>query len=441
MSARTAVVIISAALLVPGATLTGAQPGAAQPRAATASVAAPAWGPVVTLGKKPLDAALVVDKKGVVTAVWEAVTHPRSIVARQHRPGHAWSKATTIGHGFEPVAAVDGKGVVTVVWRGVRKGFSDGVLAARHPAKGRWSKPVRISHDVKIAGYPTDGDDVVGAVNLAVAVGPVTGVVATWEWGSDNRPFPFRIQAAVLPPGGHWKAPFAVTPPNWSRHPNVAVAGDGTTYVTFLGNADGGTRWPLKVRQRSPHGAWSTTKTLAPASAPSLMQVAANRAGDVVVGFVDGSDELSAVSRPRHAAWNAPERVDAGVSFWDYSMAILDSGAVVAALERGGGGILFTRRAPAGGWSTPAVLDTGLSRPGPPGRQPGRRRPGLLGHLDAVRPLPRPRRQLDASLHGVSAPQRAGGLPRRRRTQRGRRSALGPRGCHAPGAPDGFLTD
>ena len=298
---------------------------------------------------------------GLVPGGWGAVPHPSSLVARQHRRGTAWSKATTIGHGFEPVAAVDGKGVVTVVWRGVRKGFSDGVLAARHPAKGRWSKPVRISHDVKIAGYPTDGDDVVGAVNLAVAVGPVTGVVATWEWGSDNRPFPFRIQAAVLPPGGHWKAPFAVTPPNWSRHPNVAVAGDGTTYVTFLGNADGGTRWPLKVRQRSPHGAWSTTKTLAPASAPSLMQVAANRAGDVVVGFVDGSDELSAVSRPRHAAWNAPERVDAGVAFWDYSMAILDSGAVVAALERGGGGILFTRRAPAGGWSTPAVLDPGLS--------------------------------------------------------------------------------
>lgn len=273
MSARTAVVVISAALLVPGAAASGAQPGAALLEPAPLSSAAPAWGPVVKLGTNPLGAALAVDKNGTVTAVWEAVTRPRSIVVRQHRPGHAWSQAHTVGHGFEPALTVDGHGTVTVVWRGVRRGFSDGVLAARHPAGGRWSAPIRISHDVKIAGYPTDGDDVVGASGISVAVGPVAGVVATWEWGSDNRPFPSRIQAAVLPPGGTGRhrsrsprpttatarpsASAATAPPSSSTRPRWRATPAGRSR-SGSGRRTAAGRLPKRSRRSPPHGACSS---------------------------------------------------------------------------------------------------------------------------------------------------------------------------------------
>lgn len=362
MSARTAVVIISAALLVPGAASAGAQPGVAQPPAAATSSAAPAWGPVVKMGKNPMGSALVVDKKGTVTAVWEALTYQRSIVVRQHRPGHAWSKAKTIGRGFEPAVAVDAKGVVTVVWRGVRRGFTDGVLAARHPAGGRWSAPVRISRDVKIAGYPTDGDDMVGASDIHVAVGPVAGVVVTWQWGSYNRNRSWRIQSAVLPPGGHWQAPVAVTPPNWSRNPRVGIAGNGTTFVVFNTSADGDTRWPLRVRQRSPHGAWSAPKTIAPNHYGSWwVQLSVNRAGDAAVAYYSDFDQMSAVFKPRGQGWQPRERVAEGIDVSAYSTGILASGAVVAALSRPTGGVDFVRRSPGGTWTAPHQLDTSLT--------------------------------------------------------------------------------
>ena len=232
---------------------------------------------------------------------------------------------------------------------------------------------------MKIAGYPTDGDDVVGAVGPRLAVGPVTGVVVTWSWGSDNRPLPYRVQAAMLPPGGHWKTPFAVTPANWSHRPSVAVAGDGTTYVTFIGNADDDTRWPLKVRQRSPHGAWSTAKALAPTSTSSRVEVAANRAGDVVVGFVDGFDHLSVVYKRRDTGWQRPSgwrrASRSGASRWPSRPAPSSR-----LYEQSGGGIL---RAPDAERHLVVAAGAGLrdGPRGPPRHRPARRHPGLLGHM------------------------------------------------------------
>ena len=42
------------------------------------------------------------------------------------------------------------------------------------------------------------GDDVVGASDINIAVGPKAGVVAAWEWGSENRPQAVTMAEAKL---------------------------------------------------------------------------------------------------------------------------------------------------------------------------------------------------------------------------------------------------
>lgn len=359
MPARSAVIVISAVLAIPGAAM--AAPLGPAPTGVQTRVAAPAWGPVVKLAKNPMGSALATDRTGTVTAVWEAPTWPRSIVVRQHAPGHAWTKARTIGHGSSPVLGVDATGGVTVAWVSRRVGFSDGVMAARHPAGGTWSTPVRISADAKIAGYPTDGDDVVGASDLSLAVGPKTGVVVAWSWGSDNRPKPYRVQAAILPPGGHWQKPVAVTPANGSDRPRVGIAGDGTTYVVFTGTADNDTRWPLKVRQRSPHGVWSAAKVLAPTNSSWRVDLAVNRGGDVVVGYYSGFQHMSVVYKRRDTGWQPRERVAPGVDVQAFSVGLIKNGAVVAALSEQSGGVDVVRRRPSGTWSALQELDSEMA--------------------------------------------------------------------------------
>ena len=299
-----------------------------------------------------------IDAQGRVTAVWEALTWPRSIVVRQHRPGHAWTKARTIGRGQDPALAVDAQGTVTVAWVSLRQGWSDGVTVSRHRVGGSWTAPVRISKDVAFAGYPTDGDDVVGASDINIAVGPKAGVVAAWEWGSENRPQPARVQAAILPPGGHWQAPYAVTPANGSDRPRVGIAGDGRTFVVFTGTAAGDTRWPLRVRERSPKGTWSAATTLAPSNESWRTELAVNRAGDAVVGYYSGFEKMSVVVKPRHQAWRARERVATGVEVQAFSVGLVGNGAVVAAVSRQTGGVDVTRRSAGGTWSTLHQLDS-----------------------------------------------------------------------------------
>lgn len=90
------------------------------------------------------------------------------------------------------------------------------------------------------------------------------------------------------------------------------------------------------------------------------MQLAVNRAGDAVVGYYSGLEKMSVVFKPRGQAWQPRERVAAGVDVAAFSVGIVGSGAVVAALNRQDGGVDVVRRSPGGAWSAAHQLDTGV---------------------------------------------------------------------------------
>jgi hypothetical protein len=358
MSARTLAVVVSVALLTQAPTGAGAaSPGQAPTPSGTAAVA-PGWGPTATLAPNPSDIALVVDGEGTVTAAWRTSTWPGNIVTRRHLSGHAWGKAQRVGSGSTPQLAVDARGTVTLVWRNERDGFTDGVMAARHPAgNGSWSEPVRISRDVKVAGYPRDSDDIYGADVIDLAVGPKAGVVVTWDWGSDNRDKPWRIQSASLPPGGPWQPPVAVTPANGATWPHVAVDRRGRVLVAY-GVARPSYPQPVQVRERSARGTWSAPTTVAHGD-DNRTQLEMNRAGDAVVVVSPESGKALSVFRPHGKAWQDAERLaPAGVQVDSYSVGITGRGTALAALSLEAGGVAVVRRPADGAWSPPRELDS-----------------------------------------------------------------------------------
>lgn len=352
MSARSLAVFISAALVVTGASSSGAVAPEQPPAAAHAtSAAAPEWGPIVRVGKNAWGSRTVVDARGTVTVLWAMFRG--AIKVRQHPAGHGWTKVQTIGHGEIPELAVDARGNVTAVWIHERPGFTTSVMAARHPVGGEWSAPIRISRDIKLAA----GQHPYGARILDIAAGPRAGVVVAWDWGSGKR-YRWRIQVASLPPGGRWQPPVTVTPANGSQWPQVGVDGHGTTVLAYGAPRPKGVT-SVKVRERPAGGTWSGATALGH-GVPYFTQLAVNRAGDAMVSFVPKDQKVAAAFRPRGKAWQAAERVfPPGVPAEYPSLGLTGSGAsVVAAIRGDQEGVAFVRRPPAGPWSAPRRMGT-----------------------------------------------------------------------------------
>ena len=111
-----------------------------------------------------------------------------------------------------PRIAADADGHLTVAWITQRPGFTDGVTAATQTHTG-WSHPVRLSKDLKVARYPQDGKGAWGADTVRLAVTPKGAATVAWNWGSEARNKPWRIQAVFHRPGGRWGGVAHVTRP------------------------------------------------------------------------------------------------------------------------------------------------------------------------------------------------------------------------------------
>ena len=91
MSTRSLAMFISAALVVTGASSSGAVAPGQPPAAAHATSAAePEWGPIVKVGKNAWGIRTVVDARGTVTVLWAMFRG--AIKVRQHPVGHGWTK-------------------------------------------------------------------------------------------------------------------------------------------------------------------------------------------------------------------------------------------------------------------------------------------------------------------------------------------------------------
>ncbi len=316
--------------------------------------AASEWGPVTRLAPNPQSAALAVDGHGTVTAVWATSAWPHRVVAARRLPGGQWGTPRTLGRGHSPVVAADARGRVTVAWLSQRSGFTDGVLAARRPVGGPWTDPVRLTRDRAVAGYPHDGEEPYGAVDVALAVNARGAAVVAWSWGSADRDVPWRIQAAVRPATGPWRAARDVTPASGARFPELGIAADRTATVLY-GRQPFGHPQQLLARRWEVGSGWTRPTTVAAEGYSHT--VAVDRAGNAVAAFTPDFSGVHAAYRPAEARWREPEKVSpVGAQVDDFALAMNRPGKALIAMGRGAGRVDVVERTPRTAWSDPLMI-------------------------------------------------------------------------------------
>ena len=334
-----------------------AAPLSGQPGVATESAqvgAALDWSPVTRLAPNPQSAALAVDGRGTVTAVWATSAWPHRVVVARRPAAGTWGEPRTLGPGSSPVVAADARGRVTVAWLSQRAGYTDGVLAARRPVGGPWPDPVRLTRDRTVPGYPHDGEGPYGAVDVDLAVNARGAVVVAWAWGSDDRDVPWRVQAAVRPAVGPWRAARDVTPASGARFPQVGIAADRTATVLYGRQPFGHPQQLLARRWRVGSG-WTTPTVVAREGYAHT--VAVDRAGDAVAAFSPDFSGVRAAYRPADGRWRSSERISpAGAQVDDFALAMNRPGRVLVAMGRSSGRVDVVERTRRTSWTDPAMI-------------------------------------------------------------------------------------
>lgn len=350
MSVRTPVLALTAAALALAGTLAPVAAGG-EPEAG------PTWGPVKRLAGSPRGESVAVDGRGNTTVVWATSwthpTRPRAVMALRRSADGTWGRPKVVGRGYAPRVAADARGNVTVVWLTQRRGHSDGVAAARRPVGGAWSDPVRLSRDLRVPGYPDDGEEPFGAARLDLAVSPRGVAVVAWDWGSDPRGKPWRIQAVVRPAGGPWGDRVAVTPPSGATRPLVGIGENGTAVLVYSRQRTGHPQTLVARRFVADH--WTApTRLTREGYDPAL---AVDRAGNAVVTFLRDFVRVEAVRRPAAGRWREPRRLSPrGVEINDAALAMNGRGTALVALVRASGRVDLVRRPPGGRWSAPTAV-------------------------------------------------------------------------------------
>ena len=323
--------------------------------------AVPTGGPVKTLANNGATPAVVVDRFGTITAVWSGQSLPDQpldgpIRVARHRVGGGWTQPLTIGVGSSPEIGVDAQGAVTVVWQNNRDEFTAGVMAARRPPQGPWQPAVRLSSDIAAPGYhpsPDMDEGTYGAHWINLAVSPAGGALVAWQWGSDHRDVPYRIETIHRPAAGPWGERVQLTPSDWSSRPSVAAANAGLGVVAYEVPDDG----PTVARRRLGNGQWAPEEVLI-ARETANHQVLMDPAGNATL-LVDDFTQVLARRHPVGGSWTpfvqvSPHRMT------DPPRAVVDRfGAVAVAIERGNRAtrdLLVIRRPPAGPWGSPKLI-------------------------------------------------------------------------------------
>lgn len=370
--------------------------------------AVPTGGPVKTLANHGVTPAVVVDRLGTVTAVWSGQSLPDQpldgpIRASRHRVGGGWTQPMTIGVGSAPQIGVDAEGAVTVVWENNRDEFTAGVRAARRPPGGPWQPPVRLSRDVAAPGYhpsPDMDEGAYGAHRLDLAVSPRGGALVAWQWGSDHRNVPYRIETIHRPAAGPWGQRVQLTPGDWSSRPSVGVAGEGLGIVTYESPEDGSTvarrrlttgQWApeevLIARETAGHevlmdpvgnatlladdftqvlarrhpvgGSWTPVTQVSPGRLTDPAEAVVDRFGAVSVAVLRGNaapQDLEVVRRPAAGPWGAPASIGSTGADWDVSLSANFAGDLLVAWPSPGTSLMARNRPSGSGWTRPFTV-------------------------------------------------------------------------------------
>lgn len=349
MFAKSAGLVICAALVTQG--LVGADVAASSAAQAPAAARADqVWSEVIKLGANQRGADVVVDQRGTATVVWATGDTPRLIKVVRRPRGGSWSKPIVIGHGAYPQAAVDGRGVVTAVWVTKRRGLTDGVLAARATPGGHWSTPLRLTTDLKVPGYPHQGEGVYGATTVSVAANNAGAVVAAWAWGSNPRSKPWRIQSAYRPAGGAWRKTVTVTPASGAKAPQVGIDRNGGVVLAYQGPEQS-----LVARRRLPRTGWTKPVLLAKEAYMHQLAVGASGASAVTYySFAKTRTPISGIYRPAGGPWGSADVL------WrngeGYSLAMRGGAEANVVAYRQNGRIDLVSHSATGDWSAPVQV-------------------------------------------------------------------------------------
>ncbi len=357
----TSMVVKSAAALVVVAPMLVTSPsvGASLPASASGDgreSVATTWESPVALADYTRGSAFVVDAHSETTVVWEAVTG--EVMSVRRAADGTWTQPEIIGQSHaafgSPQVAADADGNLTAVWITQQEGVTDGVMAATWTAISGWSDPVSISRDRSVATYPSDDLGPWGAAHLALAVNPEGAAVVAWDWGSEDRNKPWRVQSVYHRPGRGWSDVADVTRARGYRSPQVGISAVGTAVLLYARQPMGHPQALLSQRRHVGEG-WTTATTVARKGYGE--QLAVDRAGDAVVAFTPNWSSVMATYRPSGTRWRTARRLSpAGVRVNDhFSLAMNGRGKALVAMGRRHGRVDLVQRRPHTAWTAPVA--------------------------------------------------------------------------------------
>lgn len=331
---------------------------------ATARPGDPVPGPVTTLSNRGYGPVAVVDSEGTATAVW-ATHYWRGAIKASRRPeGGSWSTPVTIGRvGTSPLIGIDAAGVVTVLFSTNPRGRTTGLSAVRREPGRPWGTPKHLTNDRRAERYFADGDEgTFGAHRAELAVSPGGDVIAVWQWGSDHRHHPYRIEVARRPAGGLWSEPRGITRRNWSSDPMLGIDRAGRATLVYHHDRS------LVSRRLVPGDGWSGPLRLRGDTALIGSDLVVTPDGDTTLMLNVLNDDVASISvmqRPLAGPWTGTLRVSPeGVCCFSSAVAADDTDTVSVAWTRPNGRVDVVRWA-AGTWS-PMEQVTDPSRNDPP---------------------------------------------------------------------------
>ena len=244
---------------------------------------------------------VVSDGSGNVVAVWRDLDDDTAAIRAAFRPasgsfGPSQAISQPAVAAESPAVAMDRLGNAVAVWQQSTTGRDSVVETAIRPAGGEWTPPEALS----------DPTEAAFSVKVAIANGHLTAV---WAALHDWRPVIRASSRTITDP---WSTPQTISGPvGPSFAPTVAVADDGRAVAAWQW-FDGAYR-VIQASSQGPDGSWSEPEQLSGAGeTASSVVVAMDGAGNALAGWLrfNGAQPAAQIAaRPSGGAWGPPRNL------------------------------------------------------------------------------------------------------------------------------------
>ena len=236
---------------------------------------------------------VAMDRLGNAVAVWQLSTTGRdSVVQTAIRPaGGEWSPPQDVSDPTEPAFSASvsiSAGQITAVWVS-RHNWQPVIRTSSRTMTDTWSPAETISGPIGGSYEPTVVTDDQG------------GALAAWQWFDGSY---LVIQASIRSSDGIWSQPEQLSGPG--RHASAAVvAMDGAGNAIAGWIRSNGTAPAAQISTRAADGSWTPPRNLSRRGRnASSIDIAMNRRGDAIVGWVQGLGLATAFRVSGAKDWN-----------------------------------------------------------------------------------------------------------------------------------------